>query len=384
MDEDELTQKLRRGLDRAQIAIERAQKRHAELLDQATKQLAEPWLRELSSPVEFIVKINERRKERKLERKLERRRQRLLAKEARRQQKRELQQARLRNRSPIEGTVSLVAAVLMALFTVVHPDYWWLLFPALGIGTNGAQILGAHYRRREPVQIASPSTPSKTSLEPGTSTSGGRDASTSVAGTDPRDGRVDELCRRLLEELKKSPKGLRELVGSPEKTIEALRTTAHDLTRRERELRALLRPEDSERLERERGSLLARLGSAQDETLRQKVHETLAALERQREQNRQLEVAASRFEVEQQAITLKLEQLHAQLVLMRTGAATAEATRLVVRQSLEQLGDQIDAVAESIEAVNRGDLSPVGPVGSEAEGDASSPRAKDDRRRDRS
>jgi hypothetical protein len=174
---------------------------------------------------------------------------------------------------------------------------------------------------------------------------------------------VDGVCERIAEELKRSPEAVRDLGGGVEKTIEALRSTCRELSRRERELRRLLGPDDDRRLQMERDQLVARIDAEQDAIVRQRLQGALSALDAQVQQRRELATAAARFDAEHTRLAYTLEGMYTQILRVRSAdAASRDLAGAGLRQSVEQLGAEIDAVAEALEAVNRGELSPVSPI----------------------
>src|SRR5262249_46187163 len=139
---------------------------------------------------------------------------------------------------------------------------------------------------------------------------------------DARMARVDAMADQLLADIRAAPPVLREVVQRPEETVRALRAGVHALERREREIRALVRPEDDARLQSERDNLQARLTAEQDPVTRQRLGEAVEALDRQRAQRASLVTAASRLEAERTRLLYTLEGLHTQVLAVRS---TAEA-----------------------------------------------------------
>jgi chromosome segregation ATPase len=183
-------------------------------------------------------------------------------------------------------------------------------------------------------------------------------------GVDARLARVDELCDQLLADIRSGPAVLREIVQRPEETVEALRDGVHALERREREIRALSRPEDDARLQSERDSLQRRLAAEQDAVTRQRLGQALEALEQQRNQRASLVTAASRLEAERTRLLYTLEGLHTQVLAVRSTAEAGqeEAAAERLRQSLDTLSSEVSAVAgalESVQAVDAGAAPPT-------------------------
>jgi hypothetical protein len=322
---------------------------------------ADTWLSEAAEPiVDQLWDVARIWEDRKL-RHREQRRQRQVEERLRRQElKRAERRARRQSHSRGEGYVQLFAAVMLALFAAFNPDLWWLIFVALGVGTQGVRVLATSPAPGGRERLAGKEAKPKADPLP--------------EPADPRDVRVDGVCARILAELAASPEGVRDLGSRPEQTIEALRSTCRELTRRERELRALTGPEDDRRLSEERERLVSRIASEQDAIVRQRLEGALQALDGQLQQRRELAVSASRFEAEHTRLGYTLEGMYTQLLRVRSAdAASRDLAGAGLRQSVERLGEEIDAVAEALEEVNRGNLAPIAPVDAEAPRPASDP-----------
>ena len=261
--------------------------------------------------------------------------------EGRRGQRRERRAARraARRRSPKSGAVLLVGAAVLTVLVVEGAPYW-LLFLVLWMIFEGIRRLVG---RRTP-EVEGEATPVE------------------ETGVDARLARVDQLCDQLLADIRTAPPVLREMVQRPEEAVQALRDGVHALERREREIRALARPEDDARLQSERDSLQRRLAAEQDAVTRQRLGQALEALEQQRSQRASLLTDASRLEAERTRLLYTLEGLHTQVLAVRStaeaGQEQAAAERL--RQSLDTLSSEVSAVAgalESVQAVDAGAVS---------------------------
>jgi chromosome segregation ATPase len=171
---------------------------------------------------------------------------------------------------------------------------------------------------------------------------------------DPRVAKVDALCGKLMEELRAGPAVLREVVHAPERTVEALRKGCHELVRRERELRALSTPEESRRLESEREALATRVSTEEDTVVRDRLAGALAALDEQRRQRAELVTAANRLEAEHTRLYYTLEGLYAQVLRVRSADTAGEdLAGAGLRQSVEKLGSEVEAVTQALEEVHR-------------------------------
>ena len=270
-----------------------------------------------------------------------------------RQERRERQRAlkhqrRLEQANPLQGWVFAAVALVLAGMAVFS-EKWWLIFVALGMGSSAANILGRVHERSRLGRESSPEAPS---LPEETVTA--EPAARPPEAADPRTARVDALCDKLLAELRAGPGVLRDVVHQPEPTVEGLRRGCHELVRRERELRALASPEDERRLEEERARLAARVVSEPDAVVRERLEKTLRLLDTQRQQRAELATAASRLEAEHMRLYYTLENLYTQVLRVRSAdAASADVAGAGLRQSVEQLGVEMDAVAEALEEVHR-------------------------------
>ncbi len=260
---------------------------------------------------------------------------------ARREERRERRAGRraARRRSPRSGGGLLVGAAVLTVLVVEGAPYW-LLFIALWMIFEGVRRLVG--RRAPEVE--------------------GEATRVEETGVDARLARVDQICDQLLADIRTAPPLLREIVQKPEEAVQALRDGVHALERREREIRALSRPEDDARLQSERDSLQRRLAAEQDSVTRERLGQALAALEQQRSQRASLLTDASRLEAERTRLLYTLEGLHTQVLAVRStaeaGQEQAAAERL--RQSLDTLSSEVSAVAgalESVQAVDAGAVS---------------------------
>ena len=346
-----LADALDRGLARAQKAIDQAARRNASLLDTVSRHTGEPWFgqlaREGTGPSwagagEKLAELIEqgahgrhaRRMERELERRLAKRQMKERFRAERRKQNAELRAARLAETHLGEGVVALAAALVMAAVALVQRELWWMIFPALGIGAFGGRVVTAKLAARTPRSLPS--------------------SDGSATALDPRDARVDAVCTQIQAELKSAPEAVKELVGHSGKTIAQLRTTCRHLTQRERELRRWLNPDDDARLAGERDALVQRIAGESDDVVRARLQSALEQLEQQRRERAQLGTAAARFEAEHTRMAYTLESLHTQILRLKSADSAAhDPASAAVRQSLAQLGEEIDAVAEALEVEGR-------------------------------
>jgi hypothetical protein len=337
-------QEMERWAEHHAQKVEKWAGRHARKVERWA-QGVEKWAEHMGSWAEHLDKKQRRKWERRMERERLR--------EERRARKR---QRRQEEANPLMGWVFAAAAVVMAGMAVVRShELWWLIFVALGMGSAAAGILG-RARQLEKARLQEEAKQGTASREDA------RDETPEVPGKaeaprqaeDPRTARVDALCDKLLAELRAGPGVLRDVVHQPEQTVEGLRKSCHELARRERELRSLSTPEDERRLEEERARLSARVESERDAVVKERLVKTLRLLDEQRGQRAELATAASRLEAEHMRLYYTLENLYTQVLRVRSAdAASADVAGAGLRRSVEQLGREMDAVAEALEEVHR-------------------------------
>jgi hypothetical protein len=330
---------------------ERWERQHAREVEQWGRQFGremEQWGQHLGQEMQQWARHLEHTHRDKWERRMQREAERQAAREARRALKRRRQ---LEEANPFMGWVFALAAVVMVGMAVIHPHLWWLVFVALGMGTASAGILGqVHQLKKARLQEGTASRDEATDEEP----EARQQAPASRPAEDPRTARVDTLCDKLLAELRAGPAVLRDVVHQPEQTVEGLRKSCHELVRRERELRELSSPEDERRLEEERARVAARVESERDAVVKERLEGALKLLDEQRRQRAELATAASRLEAEHMRLYYTLENLYTQVLRVRSAdAASADVAGAGLRRSVEQLGQEMDAVAEALEESTR-------------------------------
>lgn len=248
------------------------------------------------------------------------------------------------SRNPVVGVGLLIVALACVATVVKSPQqYWWLLFVALAFFKRAAKHLRAHNnplltRVEEPTAPVLPRAEVPVVPE---------------APVDPRLTRVDAVCEKLLAELRKGSGVLQEMVRSPERTVQDLRKSCHELVRRERELRTVAPPEDVQRLAEERKKLEARWAAEEDVVVRDRLRAALQVLDEQVRQRAELTKAADRLEAEFMRLSYTLENLYAQVLRVRSAdAADADVAGAGLRDSVEQLGAEVDAVTTALEEVH--------------------------------
>ncbi len=233
-----------------------------------------------------------------------------------------------------KGIVSAVAALACLVIAVRTPGLWWLVFVALGLGSTAARIFGR----------AAWSKPTRLEEQ-----ADEREPEGSAEPADPRVTRIQELCDQLLAEVESGPAIVREVVTEPRATIGGLRQACLEIARRERELRGVLAAQEEGALAAERDALAARVSTERDEIVQDRLGQALRALDEKIAHRAELATAASRLEAENTRILYTVENLHMQLLRARSTDMGAPELGGKLRESLRELGTQIDAVAEALE-----------------------------------
>jgi hypothetical protein len=361
-------EQLQASLRRAQEAIARGSTQQEEMVHAWTESLRSAY-----------PNWGHERWQRRLERKLRRRAER---------------EAKIANASLFEGYLWLLGAIILFIVALsALPFLWWLIFPAAGLGSRGTRVIARHSGLTRPVVESTPPavkgavSPSATEQRAqrfgnlGGIRAGIFDGAAvrqpfpgavapaqGAAQADPRDVRVDAICDRILAELRTSPEIVKDIFIKPDETVAALRTTCRDLTRRERELRKFLSPEEDIRLLREREALQKRIDGEADEVTKMRLASALAALDQQRDQRAELVRAAARFDAEHTRISYTLESLYTQVVRMRSAdSSSADVAGAGLRRSLDMLSHEVNALADALEKVNSGEAARMSSV---AEGPA--------------
>jgi hypothetical protein len=260
-----------------------------------------------------------------------------------------------------QGFVFAGSAVVLAILAITQPHLWWLIFVAFGFSMSAARILSRAHRQPALASDVKSEGALETVRGPATA-SEPADAKKTVdmPAIDARLGRVNSVCDKLLNEIRTGPQIVRDIVHNPEETVKALRTTCQELGQRERDLRAAIVEADGQRLQKEREELSARIASEKDDIVRSRLESARSALDSQLSQRAELGTAAARLEAESTRILYTLENLHAQILRVRSAdSGSADVAGAGLRRSLDQLGSEIDSVAEALEEVNRSDAKVV-------------------------
>lgn len=266
-----------------------------------------------------------------VERGVERARERHEAEQrAKAERERRRRAAKYENRTRVEGWVlAVIGIVLFVMGLIVRPEQWWLVFPGFFIGMRGARILGHKAQQRKAQQP--PPIP-----------------------LDPREVRLDQTCEALMSALHDASAQVRAFLGNPEQTVLALQASAKDLLRRERQLRTLVNPGELGRLASEKDRLVLRARSETDQVARERFEAAVEAIDQQVSQRREVARNADRLEAEHTRLMATLEGLHVNVVRLQTSdAASADVAGDGLRQSLDALKAEVDALADAAEQTNR-------------------------------
>jgi hypothetical protein len=211
--------------------------------------------------------------------------------------------------------------------------------------------------------------PPHTSMLPGTTWTSGRSGSTAAlpqpaavgldplsAALDPRAVRIGHACDRLEQEFARAPEPVRAMFGDSSLTLSSLRRTCLDLLEREQALRAESSPEALARLEQEKAALETRLAGVTDEPVRRSLSGAVAAITGQQQQRQLLQKSADRLEAELTRLIWTLDGMGTELLRARTaGAELYEGGGSALAQSVQQLHQEINSIAEALEELNRDD-----------------------------
>ncbi len=242
------------------------------------------------------------------------------------------------------GAIFLGMAAFLAYLVLDTGAPYWMLFVAFGLSLSGfAQLFGG--RAKEDV-VEGEATPVSQPVQP----------VQDMANL----SRVDVLCDKLLEEIRKGPAVLREVVRNPEESVRGLRDTIHGLAKREAEVRALVTSADGERLQGERLDVVARRDSASDPVTRERWEGALQALDAQLQHRETLRTQGARLEAERVRLGYTLENLYTQVLAVRSTAGSNDAGAQL-KAGVERMGDEISAVADALESMQAVDPGAAGP-----------------------
>jgi carbonic anhydrase/acetyltransferase-like protein (isoleucine patch superfamily) len=162
--------------------------------------------------------------------------------------------------------------------------------------------------------------------------------------------RAAVACDRLTAELRAAPQQVRSFLGASETTVASLRRTCEDLFRREQALRTELDPTALRRLDEEKQTLDARLAAESDERIRRSLAGAVAAIDEQSRQRGLLRLSADRLQAERLRLAYTLEGLASQFVRLRTaGVEAGRPSAVELEKGMEQLGEELNAIADALE-----------------------------------
>jgi hypothetical protein len=285
--------------------------------------------------------------------------------EDRKMRKRMWREHRRRHSHP--GQIGVGAVMLMfALYFLISASQahlGWMVWVALGLAIGGASNLsrgvGALRDRQarteqDPIGEQAPAELRHRESAP---------APAPRELEDPRVTKVNQLTDKLLHEVKSGPEILKMMGQDPEKTAVALRTACNELVGREKALRALVREEDDAQLAQEKSELEAKIAKQADPVVKERLGQALTVLADQQRQRAELQVAAARLDAEHTRLYYTLQNLYTQVLRVKSAdTGSAEVAGAGLKHSLDQLSEEIDAVAASLEAVNTGTMSAVSPI----------------------
>jgi hypothetical protein len=254
------------------------------------------------------------------------------------------------------GIVFAVAAIVCVTLAVIQPGLFWMVFVALGFGMSAASAFARAARRQQSTPRPETQPEAASEANSAATPAAARDTVKAAPAPppaaeppDPKVVRIQTLCDKLLAELESGPPIVREVVREPQATIGGLRQACLETARRERELRSVLAVQDEAGLIAERDALASRVAVEKDAIVRDRLGQALRALEEQLAHRAELATTATRLEAENTRILYTLENLHMQLLRARSTDIGAPELGGKLRDSLRELGTQIDAVAEALE-----------------------------------
>lgn len=265
---------------------------------------------------------------------------------AKRERRRAERQARKQQEpTTAGGIVFLIAAVICAVMGIVNPQMWWMVFVALGLGLGGAgQLAGAARRRKELAGEEEEAEPVE-----------------AVKARPPTTvHEVDALCDALLAELATAPETVRTFVSDPQKTVTSMRATLKSLDLRRQQL---LGEDAAGRLAAARtqhAELQARHDATGDAETKLRMEEALRSMASQEAALQHLLVMTERVDGEYTSLLVHLQELRTRVSVAKSSSTSVQLEG--VKASVQRLNDELGAISEAMDAVRRGDLSPVSAV----------------------
>lgn len=226
----------------------------------------------------------------------------------------------LESASVPRGLFMLLMALVMVGYAVTHLQFWWLLFVAFGIGSGGVnQLVFAREREQR-------SQPAKQEQQKA------------------QQHEVDALCDQLLADLKASPEVVRTFVQQPEKTVEALRTTAKAVDQRRQDLAGT--KSQLTALEKQREDLKRRRDASSDVEARVKFDGALRSLDGQESALKLLTAVGDRLDGEYTSLLVLLQELRTRVAVAKSTSSSSQLEGL--EQNVKRLNEELQAITESL------------------------------------
>jgi hypothetical protein len=224
----------------------------------------------------------------------------------------------------VGGTFSLLMALVLVGMAVSHPQLWWLVFVAFGVGKKGLRQLAP----------------------------GSRPLAAPVAA--PIVHEVDALCDSVRTALAQCPEAVSSFLQQPDATIESLRATAKALDVRRLQLaREAPTAQQLADLEEARRALLVRFDTATDGLARTHLNAALESLDGQLNAQRALRATGERVEREYGSLLAALQQIKARLTV--AGAAGTPVQVGALHENVARLNDELDAISDALVSVRPGE-----------------------------
>jgi len=286
---------------------------------------------------------------RKIEHALDKEKARQTRRERRAEQRAERRRQRRAEASVVAGVVYLLVAAACVAYAVLRPEFFWLLFVALGMGLSGArqfrdvaarkQLQAPEVERDEapalPAPVAAPAKPHE----------------------------VDVLCDQLLADLKGSPEAVRSFLNDPEKTVETMRKTARSLDARRQQLLAEADAERRAAVEKQRAELVRKRDGLQDAEAKRRLDGAITSIDAQLAALQQLRAAAERIDGEYTSLLVLLQELRTRVAVAKTAGSTPQFEGL--KQNVQRLNNELEAITSALDEVQRDSLPAVVAISSD-------------------
>lgn len=282
---------------------------------------------------------------RKIERSLDRQKARDLKRQAKAELRAERRRQQREEASVVGGVVYLLLAAVCLAYAVLRPEFFWLLFVALGMGLSGArQFRDVAARKQLAAREEPPALPAP-----------------AAAPAKPHE--VDVLCDQLLADLKGSPEAVRSFLNDPEKTVETMRKTARSLDARRQQLLADADAERRAAVEQQRAELVRKRDGLQSAEAKQRLDGAIGSLDAQLAALGQLRSAAERIDGEYTSLLVLLQELRTRVAVAKTAGTTPQFEGL--QQNVQRLNDELEAITGALAEVQRDGLPAVVAISSD-------------------